>query len=80
MLDKYQEHWPDYMAVTEIAANSTINTIISKAPFEVLYGKNFPLPVGCLLFRESSISTHAHKFARKMHHLVKKVKSAIHDA
>ena len=71
LLDKDQEHWPDYVAVTEMAINSTINASIKKAPFEVLYGENIPLPdVDLLLFRESSINPHAHTFARKMKQLV----------
>ena len=54
------------MAVTEMAINSTINASINKAPFEVLYGENIPLPVDLLLSRESSINPNAHNFARKM--------------
>ena len=36
-LDEDQEHWLDYVAVTEMAISSTINAGINKAPFEVLW-------------------------------------------
>ena len=80
LLDKDQEHWPDYVAVTEMAINSTNNASINKAPFEVFYGENIPLPVDLLLSRESSIIPHAYTFASKMKQLVNKVKSAMHNA
>ena len=48
-LDKDQEHWPNYLAITEMAINSTINSSSSKAPFEVLNGKNIPVPIDLLL-------------------------------
>ena len=56
LLDKDQEHWSDYVAVTEMAINSTINASINKAPFEVLYSENIPLPID-LLFLENPLST-----------------------
>ena len=30
------EHWPDYMAVTKVAINSTFNATIKKSPFEII--------------------------------------------
>ena len=80
MLDEDQEHWPNYVAVIEMAINSTINAHISKAPFEVLYCENIPLPIDLLLSRESSINPYAHTFASKMKQPVTKVKSIIHAA
>ena len=62
-----------------MAINFTINANFLKAPFEVLYGENIPLPVDLLLFRESSISQQAHKFASKIIQLVYRVKSTIHN-
>ena len=44
LMDEDQKHWPDYVDVTEMAINSTINSSINKKPFEVLYGENIPLP------------------------------------
>ena len=76
LLEKDQEHWPDYVAFTEMA----INTSIKKAPFKVLCSENIPLPVDLFLSREFSINPHAHMLANKMKHLVNKVKSAMHDA
>ena len=58
LLDKHQKYCPVYMAFTEMAINSNINASIKKAPFEVLYGENIPLPVDLLLSRESSINPH----------------------
>ena len=78
--DEDHEHCPDYVAVTEIATNSTINASINKAPFEVLYGENTPLSVDLLLYRKSCINPYAHSFARNMKQAVNKVKSAMHDA
>ena len=80
LLYEDQEHWPDHVDVTEMAINSTINAIINKAPFKVLYSKNTPLPVNLLLSREFSISPHAYSFAIKMKQLVNKVKNSMHDA
>ena len=48
------------MAVTEMAINSTINDSIYKAPFEVLYDENIPLPVDLLLSMESHINPHGY--------------------
>ena len=75
-----QEHWPNYVAVTEMAINSTVNASIQKAPFEVLYGENIPLPIDLLLSKESTIDPTAKKFATKMHNLVQQVKNAMADA
>ena len=80
LLDDNQVHWPDYLAVTEMAINSTINASINKAPFEVLYSKNTLLPVDLLLSKVSSINPHAYIFASKMQQLGNKVKHAMHDA
>ena len=80
LLNDNKEHWPDYVALTEIAINSTINKSIKKVPFEVLWGESTPLPVDLLLSRESSINPHAHTFAIKMEKLITKVKSTMHDA
>ena len=66
LLYKDQEYWPNHMAVTEMAINSTITASIQKALFEVLQGKNNPLAIDFLLFRESSINPHAHKFTCKI--------------
>ena len=63
-----------------MAINSTINSSINKAPSKVLYGENILLPVDLLLSRESSINPNAYKFSIKLKQLVKKVKSATHDA
>ena len=80
LLYKDQEHWPDYVAITKMAISSTINANINKVPLDVLYDENIPLPWDLLLSRESCISPHAHTFANKMKLLIKKVKSAIHNA
>ena len=66
LLYKDYKHCPDYVSITEMAINSTINASINKALFKVLYGKNIPLPVDWLLYRESSINPYAHAFASKM--------------
>ena len=73
------EHWTEYVAVTKIAINATINASIQKASFEVLYGENIPLPVEFLLSKEFFINLQAQKFTSKMKQLVGKVKSAKHD-
>ena len=65
-LDKDQEHWPDYVAFTGMAINSTIYASITKALFEVLYGENIPLPIDLLLSRDSYIKPQANKFTSKM--------------
>ena len=70
LLDDNQVHWPDYLAVTEMAINSTINASINKALFELLYGENTPLPVDLLLFRESSIDPHTHIFSSNIKKLI----------
>ena len=80
ILVKDQEHCTNYVAITEIAINSTFNASINKALFEFLFGENIPLLVDLLLSREFSINPHAYTFARKIKQLVKQVKSAIHDA
>ena len=77
LLDEDQEHWPDYVVITEMAINSTVNASKNKAPFKVLYGENIPLPVDLLLSKESSINLHAYKFAIKICQLVNKVKSTM---
>ena len=41
LLDKDQIHWSDYLDITEMAINSTINVSINKVPFEVFCGKIF---------------------------------------
>ena len=46
-LYKDQDRWSDYVAITKLAINSTINASIKKAPFEVFYGENNLLPVIC---------------------------------
>ena len=46
LLDENQEHWPDYVAIIEMAINFTISAIINKVPFEVLDSENIPLSVG----------------------------------
>ena len=51
LLDENQAHWPDYLAVTKMAINSTINASIKKALFEVFYSENIPLLVDLLLSR-----------------------------
>ena len=79
-LGEDQEYWPDYVAITEMAINSTINVSINKALFKVVYGENIPLLVYMLLSIESSINPHAHIFARNIKQLDNKVKSAMHDA
>ena len=71
-LEKDQEHWPNYVAVTKMATNSTTNASINKDPFEVLYGESTLLPIDLLLSRESSINPHAHTFASKIKQLVTK--------
>ena len=63
-----------------MAINSTINASISKALFEVLCGENTLLPIDLLLPRETSINPHAYLFVSKIKQIVKKVKSAMHDA
>ena len=80
LLYKDQEKWLNYVAVTEMAFNCTINASINKASFEVLYSQNTPLPVDLLLPRESSINPHNYTFTRKMKQLVNKVKNAIYEA
>ena len=65
-LDKDQEHWPDYVAMTEMAINSTLYASINKVPFEVFYGENILFPIDLLLVRELLINPHAHTSARKM--------------
>ena len=67
------------MAAIEITINSTINVSIQKALFEVLYGKNIPLPVDLLLSRDSAINPQEHKFARKIKQLNYQVKRIMHD-
>ena len=62
-----------------MAINSSIHSSINKAPFEVLYGENIPLPVHSLLSRKSFIN-HVYTFASKMKELVAKVKSLMHNA
>ena len=76
LFDKDQEHWPDYVAVIEMA----INESILKTPFEVLYSENTLFPVELLLSREPSLNSYTHKFSSKMQQLVDKVKCAMHDA
>ena len=66
LLDKDQKHWANYIAVTEIAINSTNNVSNNKAIFEVFYSENILFPVNLLLCRESSIIPHAYTFAIKM--------------
>ena len=80
LLNKDQEHWPDYMTITKMAINSTTNERILKPPFEVLYGKNIPLTIELLFSRESSINPLAYRFHSKMKQLVDKVKGDMHDA
>ena len=80
LLEDDQEHWPNYVAVTEMAINSTINASIQKAPFEVLYGENIPLPIDLMLSKESTVNPQAKSFATKMHKLVNQVKTAMADA
>ena len=65
LLDEDHEHWPDYVAVTDMAINSTINGSINKALFYVFNGKNIRLPVDLLLSKESSINPHAYIFVNK---------------
>ena len=48
LLNEDQGHWPDYIAVIEMTIDSTINTNIQKAPFEVLYSKNTLLLKGLI--------------------------------
>ena len=55
LLYKDQEYWPNYVTVTEMALNFIINVCISKAPFEIIYGKNILFPVYLLLSRESTL-------------------------
>ena len=38
ILDEDHKHWPNYVAVTEMAIDSTFNFSIDKALFEALYG------------------------------------------
>ena len=52
LLDKDQKQWPDYVAVTEMAINSTINASINKEPFEFLYDKNNSFLIDLLLSKE----------------------------
>ena len=59
LLEKNQEHWPDYVAITIMAINSTINARINKAPFEIFYSENTLLIVDLLLSKESSINPNA---------------------
>ena len=76
LLDKVQEYWPDYVALTEMAMSSIFHASINKAPFEVFYREKIPFPVDLLLSRESCIKLHAHTF----YQLATKVKSAMHAA
>ena len=69
---------PDYMAVTKMAINSTINERI-QAPLKVFYDGNISLPVDLLLSKESSINPQAHNSTSKMKQLVYEVKCAMHD-
>ena len=80
LLDKNQEHCPIYIAVYEMAINSTINASIKKAQFEVLHIEIILLPVDLLFSRESTINLHAYTFASKMKQLVIMVKNAIYNA
>ena len=66
LLDRDQEPWPNYMAVTEIAINYTINASTNKVPLKVFNGENIPLAVDLLLSKESFINPHAHTFASKI--------------
>ena len=70
LLDKDQEHWTNYMNITEMVINSTINASINKSPFEVLCGEKILLLIDLLLSRESSINSHAYTFSSKMNKLV----------
>ena len=79
LLNKDKKHLSDYLSVTKMAINSSINVIIQKAPFEALFGENIQLPIILFLSRESSIKIQVHIFTSKMKLLVYKVKSAICD-
>ena len=65
-LDEDQEHWSNYVVVTEMAINSIIDASIDKALFEVPYGENIPLHIDLLLSRESPINLRAYIFAIKI--------------
>ena len=80
LLDKNQKHWPDYVAFTEMAINSTINASINKASFKIFHDENIPLPISLLLSRESSFNSYAQTFANNIKQLVSKVKCTIHYA
>ena len=80
LVDQDQANWPNFIALAELAINSTVNASINKAPFEVLYGENIPLPVDLLLARDSTIDPHASSFATKMQSLVKSIQKAMHTA
>ena len=80
LLDKDQEHWSNYVAVTAMNINSTINASIQKVLVEVLYSENIPLPVDLLLSRESSINPQALKSANKLKQFVDKIKNAMYNA
>ena len=56
LLYEDQDNWPDYVAITKMAINSSINTSIQNVPFEVLYSEKVLFPVDFLLSRESSIN------------------------
>ena len=60
LLNEDQEYYSAYVAITEIAINSTIKASIQKSPFEIVYSEKILLPVDLLLSRESSINTQAH--------------------
>ena len=62
-----------------MAINFTINAIIQKAPFEVIYRVNIPLLVNLLLSREPSLNPHTYKFASKIKNLDNNVKSTMHN-
>ena len=66
LLDEDQKHRPNFMAITEMAINSTINTRVKKAPFEIFYGKSIPFPIDLLFSRELSIDLQADSFTSKI--------------
>ena len=80
LINEDQENLSDYVAIIEIAINSTINASIQKTPFEILYCKNITVPVGLLLSRESSINLQAYKLASKIKQFVANVRSAMYIA
>ena len=63
-----------------MAINTTVNASIGKAPFEVLYGGNIPMPVDIILSNQSTVDPYATTFASKMQSLVKAIKSAMSEA